>query len=443
MSSSLSSSGNSRNINKNKGSGYGGNASDEKQRNKGKKAALKRETKTWKDWQVELKTFLKQQQKQHDNNNNNVGTNSLTNGNSNNNNNHVRRKKKDRDNSLNNNCAVIIPYDNILNTLKKVIRSQANDWFWQQPQRQTYIYALEICIFLTKYSPKSWGNPDDEESVIAAFEQLTQTSKLLVKQQQQQQLLSLGGRSRKRKETPVEVSNIDNDSMDTLQWFKNELSKCSTPDTSKDSNDNDLLLPTTIIKIRNDAMTIIQSISDVPECSMMDPHDYYRQKLRPLAFDMVSVATDDDDDNDNGNGGFESPKHYFCPGGGYERTSQGRVAAAGGNNHKNKKKKVSNPNNNSMKSSATILWKELSTYPTVLPIEYGSSIFVRALENELDKLRVLIIGPDDTPYANGFFFFDVTMGNDYPNNPPKVQFLTTGGGSVRFNPNLYACGKVS
>ena len=41
------------------------------------------------------------------------------------------------------------------------------------------------------------------------------------------------------------------------------------------------------------------------------------------------------------------------------------------------------------------------------------------------------------------FFFDVTMGNDYPNNPPKVQFLTTGGGSVRFNPNLYACGKVS
>ena len=96
-----------------------------------------------------------------------------------------------------------------------------------------------------------------------------------------------------------------------------------------------------------------------------------------------------------------------------------------------------------MKSSATILWKELSTYPTVLPIEYGSSIFVRALENEVDKLRVLIIGPDDTPYANGFFFFDVTMGNDYPNNPPKVQFLTTGGGSVRFNPNLYACGKVS
>jgi hypothetical protein len=25
---------------------------------------------------------------------------------------------------------------------------------------------------------------------------------------------------------------------------------------------------------------------------------------------------------------------------------------------------------------------------------------------------------------------------------PQVQFLTTGGGTVRFNPNLYNCGKV-
>jgi ubiquitin-protein ligase len=27
-------------------------------------------------------------------------------------------------------------------------------------------------------------------------------------------------------------------------------------------------------------------------------------------------------------------------------------------------------------------------------------------------------------------------------DPPKVQFLTTGGGRERLNPNLYACGKV-
>ena len=32
--------------------------------------------------------------------------------------------------------------------------------------------------------------------------------------------------------------------------------------------------------------------------------------------------------------------------------------------------------------------------------------------------------------------------NDYPNQAPSVKFLTTGQGQVRFNPNLYNCGKV-
>jgi hypothetical protein len=31
---------------------------------------------------------------------------------------------------------------------------------------------------------------------------------------------------------------------------------------------------------------------------------------------------------------------------------------------------------------------------------------------------------------------------NYPKTCPKVLFKTTGNGSVRFNPNLYACGKV-
>jgi ubiquitin-protein ligase len=52
-----------------------------------------------------------------------------------------------------------------------------------------------------------------------------------------------------------------------------------------------------------------------------------------------------------------------------------------------------------------------------------------------------IPGPEDTPYANGCFFFDIFL-DDYPKSPPKVCFLTTGNGKVRFNPNLYKCGKV-
>ena len=43
---------------------------------------------------------------------------------------------------------------------------------------------------------------------------------------------------------------------------------------------------------------------------------------------------------------------------------------------------------------------------------------------------------------NGLFEFDIFFPNNYPNVPPKCQFLTTGAGSVRFNPNLYADGKV-
>lgn len=53
-----------------------------------------------------------------------------------------------------------------------------------------------------------------------------------------------------------------------------------------------------------------------------------------------------------------------------------------------------------------------------------------------------MIGPTGTPYANGCFVFDVHVPSDYPNSPPLVQLMTTGNGKVRFNPNLYACGKV-
>lgn len=45
-------------------------------------------------------------------------------------------------------------------------------------------------------------------------------------------------------------------------------------------------------------------------------------------------------------------------------------------------------------------------------------------------------------YGGGYFEFDLWVPDDYPNSPPKMKFLTTGGGKIRFNPNLYNCGKV-
>ncbi|KAL3804166.1 hypothetical protein HJC23_013685 [Cyclotella cryptica] len=54
----------------------------------------------------------------------------------------------------------------------------------------------------------------------------------------------------------------------------------------------------------------------------------------------------------------------------------------------------------------------------------------------------MIAGPDGSPYANGCFFFVINLPSTYPRIAPKVQFLTTGGGRIRFNPNLYNCGEV-
>src|SRR5882762_3335190 len=54
----------------------------------------------------------------------------------------------------------------------------------------------------------------------------------------------------------------------------------------------------------------------------------------------------------------------------------------------------------------------------------------------------MIAGPDDTPYAGGLFEFDCFLPIDYPHHPPLMHLRTTGRGSVRFNPNLYNCGKV-
>lgn len=50
--------------------------------------------------------------------------------------------------------------------------------------------------------------------------------------------------------------------------------------------------------------------------------------------------------------------------------------------------------------------------------------------------RALIVGPEDTPYCAGCFVFDIYFPPTYPSVPPQVKLKTTGGGTVRFNPNL-------
>lgn len=88
------------------------------------------------------------------------------------------------------------------------------------------------------------------------------------------------------------------------------------------------------------------------------------------------------------------------------------------------------------------LAQEWATLSHALPLSYASTVFVRADSSRLDIMKALIIGPPDTPYANGCFVFDLYFPPNYPQVPLQIKLATTGGKLVRFNPNLYKCGRV-
>jgi ubiquitin-protein ligase len=68
-------------------------------------------------------------------------------------------------------------------------------------------------------------------------------------------------------------------------------------------------------------------------------------------------------------------------------------------------------------------------------------IFHSYNEDNITEARIMIIGPEDTPYENGFYLFHFKFPNNYPFEPPSVKYYTQGD-NTRFNPNLYTCGKV-
>ena len=68
-------------------------------------------------------------------------------------------------------------------------------------------------------------------------------------------------------------------------------------------------------------------------------------------------------------------------------------------------------------------------------------IYVYINKSNFYKNYAMIVGPDNTPYFGGFFFFEINFPKNYPKSPPFVKFLTIDG-KTRFNPNLYENGKV-
>ncbi|KAF8533907.1 ubiquitin-conjugating enzyme/RWD-like protein [Trichophaea hybrida] len=70
------------------------------------------------------------------------------------------------------------------------------------------------------------------------------------------------------------------------------------------------------------------------------------------------------------------------------------------------------------------------------------SIAVGCRDVDVRTVRAVVLGPPDTPYEFGFFEFSLKFGRDYPAKAPAVTALTTNSGRSRFNPNIYAGGKV-
>lgn len=187
----------------------------------------------------------------------------------------------------------------------------------------------------------------------------------------------------------------EEDQETVLYWLKDFSQQCSAFMKRHEDNgyskedEGDVLFATRVKEVADKAIKMSKRCLKKPEeeLVMIDFSTRYQSSLGPLRFDTVDSM----------------PNHYFL-------------------------KKV--PHAPSTLNTRQV-FKELTAYRTALPVEYGSSCFCRVINDRLDLLRVMITGPDETPYANGCFFFDVNLTGSYPKKAPAVQFLTTGGGKYR------------
>lgn len=96
----------------------------------------------------------------------------------------------------------------------------------------------------------------------------------------------------------------------------------------------------------------------------------------------------------------------------------------------------------SAESTAPSRMKRIMRDIAGLQASLPDGIFVRFCSSRPDIMKILIVGPEGTPYENGLFEFDLLCGPQFPKTPPAMKFRTTGGGRVSFNPNLYPEGKI-
>lgn len=93
-------------------------------------------------------------------------------------------------------------------------------------------------------------------------------------------------------------------------------------------------------------------------------------------------------------------------------------------------------------ASSTSFMRRIAKEHKILQSSLPPDIFVRTWESRLDLMRVLIIGPSDTPYEFAPFVIDFQLGLRYPLEPPDAFFHSWTQGSGPVNPNLYEDGKI-
>jgi ubiquitin-protein ligase len=75
----------------------------------------------------------------------------------------------------------------------------------------------------------------------------------------------------------------------------------------------------------------------------------------------------------------------------------------------------------------------------LLQKDMPAGVSVKASEEQMHFLKILVRGPIHTPYYQGVYAFDLFFPPEFPTTPPKVKFHAY---QIRMNPNLYDNGYV-
>ncbi|KAF2204306.1 hypothetical protein GQ43DRAFT_438032 [Delitschia confertaspora ATCC 74209] len=92
--------------------------------------------------------------------------------------------------------------------------------------------------------------------------------------------------------------------------------------------------------------------------------------------------------------------------------------------------------------ASSTLMKRIAKEHKILRSSLPPQIYVRTWESRLDLLRVLIIGPLETPYEYAPFVIDFHLAPPFPSSPPQAFFHSWTNGNGPVNPNLYEDGKI-